>query len=416
MKILWISNTLFPAVCQELNIPSPVVGGWMFSGAEALLKASADVELGVATLYSGKSLKTLPIDGITYYLLPKPGSNYRYSHSLEPFWKRIRDEFKPDVVHIHGTEYPHGLAYVNACGNSGVVASIQGLVSIYAQYYLGGIPEKELRQNITIRDIIRLDSLFKQKQRFQQRGAYEIELIRNISHIIGRTSWDQAHAWAINPRADYHFSNETLRNAFYNHKWKYEECEKHSIFLSQAHYPIKGLHQLIKALPLVLRDFPKTKVYVAGNDFFSTNKFWRMNGYGKYIRSLMQANGISDQLVFTGILSEKEMCDRYLRSNVFVCPSSIENSPNSIGEAQLLGVPCIASYVGGTADMVSHNQTGLLYRFEETTMLAELVCRVFKDPDLSRKLSDSERSTAGRRHDPDVNTQTLIKIYQSACN
>lgn len=416
MKILWITNILFPAVCKELNLPIPVVGGWMFSGAEALLNASKNVKLNVASLYEGKTLESKQISNITYYLIPRSKPNHLYDHSLESYWKQIKDILKPDIVHIHGSECPHGLAYINACGNTGVIVSIQGLVSVYSTYYLGGIPKKEVKKNVTFRDIIRRDSLFNQNLKFHQRGAFEIEMIKKTSHIIGRTSWDKAHIWAINPQARYHYCNETLRNSFYNHKWEYDECEKHSIFLSQAHYPIKGLHQMIRALPLILRDFPQTKVYIAGNDFFSANKSWRLNGYGKYIRSLMRTNEISDQLVFTGILSEKEMCERYLRSNVFVCPSSIENSPNSVGEAQLLGVPCIASYVGGTSDMVSHYETGLLYRFEETIMLAELVCQIFEDPYFSRKLSDSERSTAHRRHDPSVNTQTLIKIYQSICN
>lgn len=64
------------------------------------------------------------------------------------------------------------------------------------------------------------------------------------------------------------------------------------------------------------------------------------------------------------------MVKRYLLSNVFICPSTIENSPNSLCEAQLLGVPHIASYVGGTADLMKGNEE-CLYRFEETEMLAE---------------------------------------------
>ena len=48
-----------------------------------------------------------------------------------------------------------------------------------------------------------------------------------------------------------------------------------------------------------------------------------------------------------------------------------------MGEAQLLGVPVIASYVGGVPDMVTHGETGLLYRFEEVEMLAEGIRNLF---------------------------------------
>ena len=80
---------------------------------------------------------------------------------------------------------------------------------------------------------------------------------------------------------------------------------------------------------------------------------------------------------FTGSLREDQMIAEYLNAHLFICPSSIENSPNSLGEAQLLGVPVIASYVGGVPDMVTHGETGLLYRFEEVEMLAEGIRNLF---------------------------------------
>ena len=56
------------------------------------------------------------------------------------------------------------------------------------------------------------------------------------------------------------------------------------------------------------------------------------------------------------------MCDRYLKSNLFVCCSAIENSPNSLGEAQLLGMPYVASFVGGVPEIAGMN-ADVLYRF-----------------------------------------------------
>jgi glycosyltransferase involved in cell wall biosynthesis len=406
MKILWITNTLFPDICKELNIQTPVVGGWMFSGAQALLEANNHIELAVAALYDGDILKEVTINEITYFLVPNSNST-----TLKNYWKDVNSSFAPDVVHIHGTEYPHGLAYSNACGNSNVVVSIQGLVSIYERYYYGGIKEKELLRNTTLRDYLRLDTIFIQRQKMAMRGSLEKVMIQSVDHVIGRTSWDKAQCWAVNSHANYHFCNETLRNEFYQHSWDINNCEKHSIFLSQAHYPIKGLQQVIKALPIILRDFPDTKVYVAGNNFV-TKSGWRLNGFAKYINALMQANGVADKVRFTGVLSEEEMSKKYLSSHVFVCPSSIENSPNSIGEAQLLGVPCVASYVGGIADMITDGETGLLYRFEEVEMLAASVCEIFSEESLAFKLSENAKRAAAIRHDKLINSKCLNAIYE----
>ena len=415
MKVLWITNTLFPAVCERLHIPTPVVGGWMYSSAEHLLHVNDDIKLGVATLYPGKEFKSVSIEGIQYFLIPEPSKRHLYDEGMERHWKQVKKEFSPEVVHVYGSEYPHGLAYVNACGGTNVVVYIQGMVSVYERYYFGSIGEKVLRQNITLRDRIKNDSLFQQKKNMQKRAGFERELIQKVNHVIGRTGWDKAHAWAINPEANYHHCDDTLRSVFYQHDWSIENCEKHSIFLSQGHYPIKGLHQMIKALPLILRKYPNAKVYVAGNDFFSAKKKWKLNGYGKYIRSLIKNYNLADKVIFTGILSDIEMCKQYLKSHILVNPSSIENSPNAVGEAHTLGVPTIASYVGGVSDLITHEVTGMVYRFEEYEMLAKAVVKLFDDDALAKLISANAKKIAAKKYAPQKNANELYSIYREVC-
>ena len=406
MRVLWITNIIFPAPCKELGLPSPVYGGWMLSSLEAIRKLHPEVEFAVATVYRAKEMKTIYADGVTYYLLPAKIDNTRYDKSLEAYWMKVNETFRPDVVHIHGTEYAHGLAFIRACGADNVCVSIQGLVSVYYTYNIAGISSWDILKNITIRDIIRWDTIFQQKRKFEKRGELEKEYLRTVPHIIGRTSWDKAHIWAINPDAEYHFCNETLRPVFYQRKWEYDKCDKHTIFLSQAGYPIKGLHKVLEAMPLVLRHFPDARLRVAGQSIVD-KPFYRMSGYGKYIQSLINKLSLNDKITFLGTLSEKEMCEQYLRTNVFICPSSIENSPNSLGEAQIMGVPHLAASVGGVPDMMKGNEE-CLYRFEEVEMLAEKICDVF-----SMSIYDEEQQikTAHIRHSEVINSQTLFDAY-----
>ena len=49
-----------------------------------------------------------------------------------------------------------------------------------------------------------------------------------------------------------------------------------------------------------------------------------------------------------------------LASDLYVSASHIENSPNSVAEAQLIGMPCIATGVGGTATYIEHNISGII--------------------------------------------------------
>lgn len=387
----------------------------MYSAAIELKKYNPDIELGVATLYDGAELKELHINSIRYYLIPDGGDRKKYNSHQGNFWKEVERRFVPNIVHIHGSEYPHGLAYATSCINKNVVVSIQGIVSVYEKYYFGGISSWEHLASISLRDLIKRDTIFSQRKNMRARGVYEKELLRLLPHVIGRTKWDKAHTLHINPNRSYYHCDEILRSEFYGKKWSFRNCSGYTIFLSQAHYPIKGIQKMLEALPTIISQFPETVVYVAGSDFVSKSDL-RISGFGKYVKTLIKKNGLEKKVIFTGVLSSNEMSERLLSSHVFVCPSSIENSPNSIGEAQLLGVPCVASYVGGMSNMIEDNVSGLLYRFEEAEMLAASVCEIFKDVTLAQRLSQGGITASEQRHDPERNSRRLKEIYSEICS
>lgn len=405
MKILWITNIIFPDLSKALGLPASVYGGWMPSSLNALRESSPESSFAVATVYKGRELRVIEKDSVVYFLLPSQRNNTKYDKSLEPIWQKVKKDFKPDLVHIHGTEYAHGLAYIRACGSDNVCLSIQGLVSVIARYYYAGMTIKDIIRNVTIRDILRCDTIFQQKWKFEKRGELEKEYIKTVQNVIGRTSWDRTHIWAINPDAKYHFCNEILRPSFYNHKWEYDKCEKHTIFLSQASYPIKGLHKLLEAMPLILRHFPDARIKVAGESIVD-KPFYRISGYGRYLRSLMKRLHLEDKVIFLGPLSEEQMCEQYLKANVFICPSSIENSPNSLGEAQILGVPHIAANVGGVMDMMDGNEK-FLYRFDEIEMAAYKICGVFTESDDAPQMI----RVVEERHEKIKNVHLMTEIY-----
>lgn len=417
MNILWICNLTFPEAQFQLKGVGilKASGGWMLGAAEALVRQDG-VKLTVASLSKYvKKLTRLEGEKITYFVLPYGKGNKRINHDYEPLWKEVYDAVKPDVVHIHGTEYSHGLAYLKACGADNVCVSIQGLVSAYYYYYYG-LTRAEIRRAATLASLLR-GGILKGYNDFKRRGEYEKELIRHVHHIIGRTSWDRDRTWAINPDAEYHYGGETLRSDFYmGHTWRYELCVPHSIFLSQAGMPLKGLHQVLRAMPLVLRHYPDTMIRIAGSDVTRSSgwkEYMKLSDYGNILRKLIQKNNLNKHITFTGQLDAADMRKEYLQCNVFICPSSIENSPNSLGEAQLLGVPVLAAYVGGIPDMM-HGDEEHLYRFEEVEMLAHKIVHLF---DLSGDINTSPmRKEALRRHDPNTNVQELMDIYKKISN
>ena len=413
MRILWVTNIVMPTVSDALGEKASVFGGWLMGSAQ-YLKQSEDLKLAIATAYCGKELWHKSIDGIDYYLVPCHKKRTAYDKEMEKYWVTVNTQFMPDVVHIHGSEYPYGLSYVNACGSKNVVVSIQGMTSVYARYYYAGLCKMDILKNITIADLLWTKTIFGGHKEFVKRGKLEIELIKKIKHVIGRTSWDKMHTQAIQQGIDYHFCNETLRNSFYDGEWNYENCEKHTIFVPQAWYPIKGLHKVIDALSIVKKLYPDVKLRIAGADITKQQTIKQkllLSGYGKIVLKKIQKLNLQDNVSFTGLLNEEQMKREYLNANVFVCPSSIENSPNSLGEAQILGTPCIAAFVGGIGDMLKPEETGFIYRFDDTEMLAGYICDVFGMRESILQYCNKGRKAALERHDGATNCSTLINIY-----
>lgn len=414
MKILWIVNILLPEAKSLLSGSEELKssGGWMLGAADALLN-NYDVKLAIATVAPGVSCLTKR-EGkhITYYYIPIGKGNTKYNKEYEPYCKQLRDDFMPDVVHVHGSEYSHGLSYIKACGSDNVVLSIQGMVSVYALYQNYGLSTMTILKNLTFRDIIKRDSLLDEKRQLHKQGKYEIEYLRLLKHVIGRTSWDYANCMSINSKLTYHFCNETLRNSFYDGQWSYNNCIKHSIFCSSAQTSIKGFHQLIKVMPQIIERYPDVIVKVAGLDIVNTNGFLqkiKQRGYGKILKKMINDNNLGEHIEFLGSLNEEEMKNVLLECNVFICPSSIENSPNSLGEAQILGVPVISSYVGGVMDMIPNKSCGLMYRYEELPMLAAHIINVFESSgDFNNETMIAE---AKNRHNRKKNAEQLFNIY-----
>jgi len=414
MRILWITGALLPEATASIRGEAPAkwndTGSWILGAAKALRQTS-DAELYMLSVSQDVSgLKRVDAGGIVSYAIPYGKGIFTENREYNKYMKTIRDEVRPDVVHIHGTEFSHAWAWLQECGSRHTVISIQGMTSVYANHFCDGLTTAQILSHISFRDLIR-GGILRERQSFRRRGAYEQAMLRMVQHVIGRTSWDKAHVEAINPHATYHFGNETLRDAFYDAlRWDYARCRHHVIFLSQSLSPFKGLHQLLKAMPLILRRYPDTQVRVAGKDptlGYQASAWWRITGYGRIIKRLIEKNHLKQHITFIGQQDTRQMVDELLSCNLFLCPSAIENSPNSLGEAQILGVPCVASYVGGVMDMMRGNED-CLYRFEDVEMLASKVCQVF---DREGQQTDMT-AVAAQRHHRQKNAADLVDIYR----
>ena len=449
MKVLWLCNIMLPVVAEHLGLEASNKEGWLSGLSSVILerKKNNDIELAVAFPVGENqdgyeeiiSVGGSPLHCYGFYEDTRHPENYDVA--LEARLLRITEAFEPDVIHCYGTEYPHTLAMCKAYPHKErILISIQGLVSVYANTYFANLDEKTVASK-TFRDWLKQDSLVQQQEKFAARGQLEVLSVKLAGNVTGRTAWDKHYIGEWHPGVRYFHMNETLRSNFYGENpeelWNPDTCERHSIFLSQGNYPIKGLHYMLLALPEIRKVYPDVKVYVAGDDIVSY-KSWKdaikISAYGRYLRRIIKENSLEKQVVFLGRLNAEQMKKAYLQAGLFVCPSTIENSPNSLGEAMILGVPCVSADVGGITSMFVDGQDGILYRGFRTAQnsfdnvcdekksseeqlkknvesLKNAVLAMWSDEMQMRRYSDNARKHAKITHNPEGNYRKMVEIY-----
>ena len=413
MKILWVVNLILPKVAPLIGIEKVPFGGWVANMIEQL-NSNTDFEIGVAMRGPVNKLLLKNIEGITYYILPQ--NSYDAFDINEDDCKYVLDHFKPNLLHVEGSESAQALKFLETWNGKNVV-SMQGILNGYEQYELGGIKFSDCLydwQSLIMFLSKKLNTSFV----FSKRKRIESKTILKAKNILGRTHWDRAHAYVLNKSAPYFSCNRILRSGFYKAKRDPEKIEPFKIFIGNSAQPRKGAHVVLKAIKLLEHEYPEVKLVIAGTPPRAT-KFFDLKylvGYRFFLKRLISKYSLSDKVKFLGVLDEYEMISELVTSHVFVMASIIENSPNTLGEAMILGVPSISSYMGGVSDMATDGQEVLFYRDNDPVLLAFRLKQLFDDTALATKISKNAIVKAMKSHNPEVNYKMLVKAYNEILN
>ena len=413
MKVLWTVNLIPAAVSVKLGKTSEVLGGWVESMA-AKLSENNDIELGIVCKCEENLNFCEVIDGITYFSLYYTSSTSL--SELESKCNEIVTKFNPDIVNIEGTEFLHARAMQLSAKNHNIpaVVSLQGILNGQYAYQCGQLPVDDMMFSKSLTNIFSAWIMHLRKTRwYKPRMKPEKEIIENADYILGRTTWDRAHSYAINPNAKYYPCSRILRAPFYEEKWSLEKTERHSIYVGNGYNALKGAHFAVMALPYLIREYPDVKVYIAGYKPFQENdkRSILKKGYAAYLKKLIYDLGVQDHIEFTGPLKAPQVAEKLSTVNAYVLCSTIENSPNTLGEAMMVGTPCVAAYVGGVSDMAEDGKEALFYRNDDPKLLAWNLKRIFDSDELALSLSEAGKKKARITHDPERNAQLLIDAY-----
>lgn len=413
MKILWLIGF------SSHKSKSYGGGGWIRSLASKLAERS-DIELTLAYIYD-EDKKPFVYDGyikhpifrrktilqkIKYNLFS--GYRDRYEEKYLSYVLEAINEIKPDLIQVFGIE--------NVCapiiGNTDIptVLYIQGLLNpIYNSYYpvnmsdftarcIGGIKREWIFNNGFVKRHLGLAKIAKR----------ESELYSKIKYVIGRTNYDYQVSRLYAPQSKYFKLNEMMRSTFYvENPWEKKHRGTYYVFSTLSGVTYKGFDVILKAAKLLKEQNINFEWRIAGlNEKHSIVKFFE------------KFTGIKSDIVnvrYLGVLSEDQLKDALLDSDVMVHPSYVDNSPNSVCEAQLLGLPVIATYVGGIPDFVKNEVTGITVPLNAPYEIAFRIMEDIREPYMY-KFSEPSRREALERHEPSVIVNDIIKIYKSILN
>ena len=332
------------------------------------------------------------------------------------YQERIK-QYQPDIIHVHGTENNFGQLQ-HFFPDIPVVVSIQGILTGCIPYASGGLSERDVQPFTSLKNQMNRGGLMSLYRRatFGSK-AFEEDILRSCRYFFCRTDWDRKMVKKYNPQAVIYHGDELLRPPFYNNagRWNIDQAQKHSIFTLSGFNPIKGLHYAIQTLSVLSQKYTDVTLRVPGiplNIYNRKGLVYRMIGeeYLGYVRHLTETLQVKDRIVFLPYLSPEDMVNEMLHAQVFLSPSTIDNSPNSVCEAMILGTPVVCTPVGGVPSIVQHEQTGLLATHDQ---LATAIDRLFTDDPLAEQLGTRAYFTSLYRHDKKRTAEQYLSAYHA---
>ena len=212
---------------------------------------------------------------------------------------------------------------------------------------------------------------------------------------------------------------ELLRESFYDNAgtWKINQCTKHSIFMPSGFNPIKGMHLAIETIYLLKQYYPNVLLVIPGIPIhiLQMNRLSRLitgEEFITYIQHKIHEYNIEDNIRFLPRLDAIEMAEEMKKANVFLSPSSIDNSPNAIGEAMLIGTPIVSTPVGGVTSFLEDESSTLFAPAGDPYMMAYQIKRIFDDENLAATLSNNAHQIALKRHNKENTVKQYIDTYK----
>jgi glycosyltransferase involved in cell wall biosynthesis len=179
---------------------------------------------------------------------------------------------------------------------------------------------------------------------------------------------------------------EVIPNVLDIHSYPYRHREslQPRLFWMRAFHSIYNPELAIRTLHHLQQEFSNIQLTMAGQD----------KGLEPQVRRLSRELGVDKNVRFVGFLDAEGKMREGGNSDIFLNTNRVDNMPVSVLEACAMGLPVVATSVGGIPDLLDEGETGLLVEDDNDCAMADAVKRLLTDPALAGKLSANGREMA----------------------
>jgi glycosyltransferase involved in cell wall biosynthesis len=411
MRVLWLAPAQLPAVTGTASM---AFGGWLEGLRSALERYEPDVELGVVSR-GWITHEPLRSGNATYFSLPASGPRTRLGRAVSAWQNNvvssegvhraveIARHFRPDIVHLHGTEHYLGLAALQL--ETPCVATLQGIATVCESFMRDALPWSEIARSVPTPAFLEGWSTLHYYMGMKAAARVEARIIPNLQYFMGQTDWDRTVLKFLNPAADYFECSRALQADYYTTEWQGPSTRNATIVCVSSPMPYKGVDTLLEGVHL-LRQVRRQRFHVRITGAFPGSNLWPM--LSRLVRRLQ----LEDIVTWVGPLGAAEVAAELSRATLFVMPSHIENESNSLIEAMLVGVPCVVAAVGGVPSVVRDGVDAVLYHDSDPFALAGAMDRLLTNADLAHSLGEKARIHALEKFDPEACARRTRAVYE----
>ena len=411
MKVLWFECTT-PGRYKS----GGVLGGWQDS-LETIVKDVPEIEVTIAFEVS-EPQEEKHIDGIHYMPIflcytqqEKKQAKVSWEVGAEKMlhaMEEIVNDVQPNLIHVFGTEWAFGLIAEKT--DIPVVIHIQGAIVAYNNaLYPPRYSVFDVIRNEGLRHPLAMYKAWKRYKHELSRGVIERRVWNAVGNYMGRTEWDKALSAVMHPGRRYFHVEEALRPEFLNcdNCWHFPDDGKIRLISTGIISFRKGIDMMLKTAEILKSLNVNFEWHVAGVLPYDMKQIVER----KEGRQFDNCN-----ILVHGFLPSDKVWKLLSEATIYVHTAYAENSPNSICEAQCLGIPVISTNVGGISSLVENGEDGILVPANDPWYMAYQIINLAQDCRRMQAFSRNAREKALKRHNRQSIANQLLDCYNNVIN